>query len=236
MTGRAIAIDLGRKDYSECWRLQLQVHQARRKGLIPDCLLLVEHANVFTFGKGGKKDNLLVPEPLLRKQGIPCVTIERGGDVTYHGPGQLVGYPIFALKDNGLGVLDFVEHLEEVMIRILKDYGITGQRNERNRGVWMGNEKIGFVGVAVRRGISFHGFALNVEPELSFFQMIHPCGLKGVRAVSMASLLGRGIPLSKVKLGAIFHFKEVFEISIDKMEMDGFLANLPFSEPPIHGR
>ncbi len=225
-----MAIDLGCLAFDECLALQHRVHRARKESLLPDCLLLVEHLHVLTIGKTGKKENLLVPEPLLEERGIPCLAIERGGDIHYHGPGQLTGYPIFALKRGGIGVIDFVERLEEVMIRILSDYGITGGRSETNRGVWVGKDKVGFVGISVRRGISFHGFALNVDPDLSFFKLIHLCGLKGVKATSMSTLLGRRIALEEVKNRAIFYFEEVFDLSMERMEMDAFLSRVPLSD------
>ena len=224
---RAMVVDLAYRDYEECLAIQHTAHRARREGLLPDCLLLVEHPHVLTIGKRGKRDNVRVPEPFLRKQGIPCITIERGGDVTYHGPGQLLAYPIFSLKGKGKGVIEFVGRLEEVMIRILRDYGIDGERNELNRGVWVGKEKVGFVGIAVRRRITFHGFALNVDPELSFFELINPCGLTGVKVTSMGSLLGRKTPLNEVKERAIIHFEEIFGFSLERIETGLFLSKMP---------
>ncbi len=226
-------IDLGCLAFEECWELQLRVHRARIEQLLPDCLLLVEHHHVLTVGRRGSKDNLLVPEPVLREQGISCLVTERGGDITYHGPGQLMAYPIFALKRRGIGVIEFVKRLEEVMIRILKDYGIEGRRSKANRGVWVGDDKVGFIGISVRRGISFHGFALNVNPELSFFNLIHPCGLKGVKVSSISSLLGRKIPLEEVRDKATLFFEEVFDLSMERMEMDAFLSIVPSFGPSI---
>ena len=216
---KAIVIDLGFQGFEECWDLQHRLHRARKEETLPDCLLLVEHPHVFTLGRGGKKENILVSESFLRERGLSCLSIERGGDVVYHGPGQLAGYPIFALKREGIGIVNFVWRLEEVMIQILKDYGIMGQRNERNRGVWVGKDKLGFVGIAVRSGISLHGFALNVNPDLSFFELIQPCGLKGVKATSMNALLGKGIPLEAVKERAMVHFQEVFNITMHRIKM-----------------
>jgi lipoate-protein ligase B len=216
---QALAVDLARMDYERCLALQHRVHQARFEGLIPDCLLLVEHPHVLTIGRRGKTENILVPEPLLRTRDIPCVSIERGGDVTYHGPGQLIGYPIFGLKGKGKGVSAHVEGLEEVMIRILRDYGISGERNARNRGVWVGEAKIGFVGIAVRKGISLHGIALNAAPDLSFFEIIHTCGLKGVEVTSIQRLRGSGVSLEKIKACAISHFEKVFDLSLENIRL-----------------
>jgi len=217
---QAVGVDLARMNYEQCLALQHRVHQARVEDLIPDCLLLVEHSHVLTIGRRGKTDNILVPEHLLRTRDIPCVAIERGGDVTYHGPGQLIGYPIFALRGKGKGVSDYVEGLEEVMIRILRDYGISGERNAKNRGVWVGNAKIGFVGIAVRKGVSLHGIALNAAPDLSFFEMIHTCGLKGVEVTSIQRLRGSATSMEEIKACAISHFEEVFDLSLESIGLN----------------
>ncbi len=220
--------DLGTKEYSTCLQLQRDIHSARVKDLLPDTLLLVEHPHVLTFGRRAHEENVLVSESALQQMGITCVHVERGGDVTYHGPGQLIAYPIFALEKNGIAILDFVERLEEVMIRVLKDCGIESERNERNRGVWVGDKKIGFVGIAVQKGISFHGLALNVNPEFSFFQIIHPCGLKNVQVDSIANLLGKEVPLARIKDLVIFHFQEIFDIILDPWTANDFRTKAPF--------
>ena len=208
-----IVSDLKTMDYAACLKLQRAVHGARVNGLIPDTLLLVEHPHVLTFGRRARQENVLVSESVLQKKGVTCIHIERGGDVTYHGPGQILAYPIFALEKRRVGVLDFVEKLESVMIRALSDYGIRGERDDRNRGVWVKGRKIGFVGIAVKKGISLHGLALNVSPDLSFFQMIHSCGLKEVGITSMAELLGKMIPMADIKTRVIFYFQEIFDMN-----------------------
>ncbi len=217
MAKPSIVVDLGLMEYTSCWKLQHGIHKARSENFLQDCLLLVEHPRVFTFGKGKNRDNLLVAEKILEEEGIPCVNIERGGDVTYHGPGQLVGYPIFGLK-GGIGVVDFVERIEEIMIRILHEYGISGNRDPRNRGAWVKEEKIGFVGIAVRKGISFHGFALNVNIDLSPFQMINPCGLQQVEITSMQKLLKRSIPMPHLKALTISLFQTMFHRSLKAID------------------
>jgi lipoate-protein ligase B len=229
----AVVVDVGHQNFEDCWELQHKVHVSKRDEIIPDCLLLVEHPHTLTTGRAGKKESVLVPENFLRERGIPFLVIERGGDVIYHGPGQLVGYPIFALKREGSGIIDFVWRLEEVMIRILKDYGIVGQRNERNRGVWIGMDKVGFVGICVKSDVSFHGFALNVNPDLSFFELIQPCGLKEIKATSMKALLGNEIPLEEVKENAIVHFQEVFNISMRRMTMSDLLTQIAYHKPLV---
>jgi lipoate-protein ligase B len=206
--------------FEECLTIQHRIHRARFENQLPDSLLLVEHPHVFTTGKRGRLEDLLVSVRFLRERGIPYLTIERGGEWTYHGPGQIVGYPIFSLRLMGIGVLDFVYRLEEVMILILKEYGIDGIRNDKNRGVWVGDSKVGFVGIAVKRGISLHGFSFNCNPDLSFFDMINPCGMKGIKVTSISKILGRDVPINEVKEKAIVSFQKVFDISLEKGDID----------------
>jgi len=229
MSEISIVVDLGLMEYTSCWKLQHGIHRARRRNLLPDCLLLVEHPRVMTFGKGKSRDNLLVAQRVLDEQKIPCVDIERGGDVTYHGPGQLVGYPIFGLR-GGIGVVDFVERLEEIMIRILDTYGIPGKRDPRNRGVWVGNKKIGFVGIAVRKGISLHGFALNVNLDLTPFRMINPCGLHDVEISSLKDLLQKDIPMGSLKELTVSLYEEIFGCSTEKRDLENVLKVLTQNE------
>src|SRR5512136_519279 len=225
-TKKVFIVDLGTIAYQEAWDLQHRIHQAKQAGLSADVLLLLEHPHVFTLGKNAKKENILVSETVLRDQGIDCVSIERGGDVTYHGPGQLLGYPIFFLEALKLRVVDFVDRLEEVMIRVLKSYGLPAQRSPVNRGVWVKEAKLGFVGIALRRGITLHGLALNVAPKLSYYDMIHSCGLKGVKIVSLSSLLRRGIPMEEVKKKTIDSFESVFTLKTEQITLTDLLAIL----------
>ena len=225
-TNKVFIVDLGSIDYQEAWNLQHRIHEAKQAGLSENVLLLLEHPHVFTLGKNAKKENILVSETVLRDQGIDCVSIERGGDVTYHGPGQLLGYPIFFLEALKLRVVDFVERLEEVMIRVLASYGLPAQRSSLNRGVWVKEAKLGFVGIAVQRGITLHGFALNVAPKLSYYEMIHSCGLKGVKIVSLSSLLRKSIPMEEVKKKTIASFEDVFNLKTEQVSLTGLLATL----------
>jgi lipoyl(octanoyl) transferase len=180
------AVDLGRMPYPDAWDLQLRLVEARSQGRVDnDVILFVEHPPVFTLGRRGGRENLLVPEEMLRQSGIPIVQVERGGNITYHGPGQLVVYPIVHLPRFGLGVVDMVDRLEEVMIRTCAAWGVEAGRNKLNRGAWVGMKKIGSIGIAVRRGVSFHGLALNVNLDLTPFGWIQPCGLEGVAATSI---------------------------------------------------
>jgi lipoyl(octanoyl) transferase len=228
----AILVDIGKMDYNECWSLQHVVHSARVKENLPDCLLMVEHSHVVTMGKKSNRENILAPE-FLREMGIACIPIERGGDVTYHGPGQLMCYPIFALTRKGrkMGIGEFVSFLEEVMIRTLHEFGIKGERNTLNRGVWVGMAKIGFVGIAVKKHVSLHGFALNVAPDLSFFKMIHSCGLKDVSITSMRELLDRPVAIKEVRRHIIFHFQDIFGLSFDEVARDLFFTKISRISP-----
>jgi lipoyl(octanoyl) transferase len=233
MTNKVFLVDLGSVDYKEAWSLQHRIHQAKQTGLSADVLLLLEHPHVFTLGKNAKKENILVTETDLREQGIGCVSIERGGDVTYHGPGQLLGYPILFLEALKLKVVDFVNRLEEVMIRVLTSYGLPAQRSSLNRGVWVKDAKLGFVGIALRRGITLHGFALNVAPKLSYYDMIHSCGLKGVTIVSLSSLLRRSIPMEEVKKKTIASFEDVFALKTEQVTLSHLLATLAEHGPEL---
>jgi lipoyl(octanoyl) transferase len=230
-TSKVFLVDLGTIGYQDAWDLQHRIHEAKQAGMSAEVLLLLEHPHVFTLGKNARKDNILVPETVLKEQGIECVSIERGGDVTYHGPGQLLGYPVFFLEALKLRVVDFVDKLEEVMIRVLTSYGLPAQRSSLNRGVWVKEAKLGFVGIAVQRGITLHGFALNVAPKLSYYDMIHSCGLKGVRIVSLSSLLRRSIPMEEVKKKIIDSFEEVFDLKTEQVPLTDLLAILSTSSP-----
>jgi lipoyl(octanoyl) transferase len=231
MTRKVLIVDLGTIAYQEAWDLQHRIHEAKQAGLSADVLLLLEHPNVFTLGKNARKENILVSEAVLKEQGIDCVSIERGGDVTYHGPGQLLGYPIFSLEALKLRVVDFIDRLEEVMIGALKSYGLPARRSSLNRGVWVKESKLGFVGIALRRGITLHGFALNVAPKLSYYDMIHSCGLKGVEIVSLSSLLRRSISMEEVKKKTIASFERVFALNTEQLSLTGLLAALRATPP-----
>lgn len=185
--------DLPMLDYRTAWDLQVRLVAARKGGIIgSDVLILLEHEPVFTLGRRGGRENLTVSEAFLEEAGVCVLHVERGGNITFHGPGQLVGYPILDLQAAGLSVTGYVERLEEVMIRTAAEWGVVAERNSLNRGVWAGGRKLGSVGIAIRRGISFHGFAFNVKPSLKPFGWINPCGLKGIEMTSLERELSRG--------------------------------------------
>jgi lipoate-protein ligase B len=188
---------------------------ARKKSIIDtDIFILLEHPPVFTLGRRGGLENLLTTEDFLQKSGIPVIRVERGGNITFHGPGQLVAYPIIDLRKRRLTVPDYVANLEEIMIRTASDWGIHTARNPINRGVWNKNNKLGSVGIAVRRGISLHGFAFNVNLSLAPFAWIHPCGLPNIGITSMERELSSKVSMNKVRQAVKNHIEAVFGINL----------------------
>ncbi len=209
------SVDLGMMDYKEAWKLQSDIVAARINGIIDtDIILFLEHPTVFTLGRRGGLDHLLVSEEFLKTAGIPIVHVERGGNITFHGPGQIVAYPIVNLKARRIGVVDFVEILEDVMLATVRNWGIAAERNPANRGIWVGNNKMGSIGLAIRKGISFHGLALNVNVDLTPFSYIQPCGLQGVCMTSMAQELGSELSLDKVGVTVKKQFETVLDLHL----------------------
>lgn len=192
-----------------------------------DFMILLEHPPVFTLGRNAGLDNLKVSEGFLASQDIPLVRVERGGDITYHGPGQLVGYPIVDLTGAGLSVADYVQGLEEVMIQTVAEWGIRAKRSPANRGIWSDDRKLGSIGVAVRRGISFHGFALNVDTDLKPFEWINPCGLPQFGVTSMAKEISADISMPQVRRAIRKYMRAVFDLKIKDVEPDLFQTNGP---------
>jgi len=206
------AFRLGLIDYEAALKLQNQLARARMEEKTDDILLLLQHPPVITLGKSGKVQNVLDPRA-IQERNIKVICTDRGGDVTYHGPGQLVIYPILNLRLHGLSVPGYVGKLEETAIRTLDRYGIMARRIEKLRGVWVGNEKIAALGVHLSRWISKHGLAMNVNTNLDPFEFINPCGT-GRKATSMARILGRELPMEEVETLMIESFAEVFDVSI----------------------
>ena len=201
-------LDLGTREYGEVWELQGALVAARQRDEIPDTLILVEHPHVITLGRATHRENLLGAAA-----GVPTFEIERGGDVTYHGPGQLVGYPIFLLRESERDLHVYLRNLEEALIRTLERFDLPSGRKEGWTGVWSaaGDRKLASIGVAVKsRWVTLHGFALNVSTDLARFAAINPCGLDAVTMASMESLLGRPVPLAAVKDAVRDAIAEVF--------------------------
>jgi len=203
-------VDLGTKDYKLVWDMQKVIHEKRIRNEVDDTLLLVEHEPVITMGRSGNAQHLLLSQELLRKRGVAYYEIERGGDITFHGPGQLVGYPILNIKHGLAGIRPYIERLEEVIIAVLADFGILATTKDKMIGVWTESGKICSIGVAVKRWVSFHGFALNVNTDLSFFDLIVPCGIKSVTMTSMQEILRTPTEMSDVKEKVKEHFSALF--------------------------
>jgi lipoate-protein ligase B len=183
-------IDLGRKEYGEALEIQKELVQRRARDEIPDALVLVEHDHVITLGRKTTPAN-------FRPQDIPVFQVERGGDATYHGPGQLVGYPIVRLADHD--VRRHVRTMEEAIMKTAEAYGVEGERLDGHPGIWVKGKKLASIGVAVTEWVTFHGFALNVNTDLSYFELIRPCGLDPTTMTSMKKLLGSPLPFEEVK-------------------------------------
>jgi len=229
-------LDLGLMEYQHAWDLQLKLVNARRDRVLDsDLVLFLEHPPVFTLGRRGGLDNLKVPKTFLDSQGISIIHVERGGDITYHGPGQLIVYPIVDLRYARWKVVDFVDALEEIMIRTVADWGIKAERNPLNRGAWVGLSKIGSIGIAVRRSITFHGLALNVNTVLKPFTWVHPCGLEGVSVVSMKEAAGKEIPMDDVRLAARKHMERVFRVKLLPVTLED-VQNLLDSASSVESR
>ncbi len=204
--------DLGLVPYAEAWEYQKHVHRRVVSGELEPTLLLLEHPRVITLGRKATGENLLFPEAWYRENGFDLFRVERGGDVTYHGPGQLVGYPIFPV---GRRVRDLLRKIEAAIMRVAAGYGIETYPTPGYAGVWVGNEKLCAIGVAVKEGVSFHGFALNVNTRLSDFSVIIPCGLADKGVTSLEKLLGRPLDMQEVKARVVEAFREVFREGIE---------------------
>ena len=201
---------LGRVRYADGLALQARLVRERLAGVIPDTLLLLEHDPVFTLGRNARRENLLLSEEALRGRGFDVFETGRGGDVTYHGPGQLVGYPILDLSPDRQDVHRYVRDLEEVMIRTCADYGVEAGRVASLTGVWVGEDKIGAIGVRISRWVTSHGFAFNVSTNLAAFDVIVPCGIRERGVTSLALRLGRDVPLAEVQDLVATHLATLF--------------------------
>jgi lipoyl(octanoyl) transferase len=209
---RPLAIQrLGLRDYPSALSLQEQVREEVRLGQRPDTLLLLEHTPVITLGRGAKTEHVLATRGELETRGITLHEIGRGGDVTYHGPGQLVGYPILDLKPDRCDVRRYVTDLEEVMVQIAACYGLTARRIDRLRGVFVGDNKLGAVGVRISQWVTMHGFAINVSTDLDAFSLIVPCGIRDHGVTSLSRETGRPIAVDEVTDLAIGVFSDVFD-------------------------
>ncbi len=205
-------LDLGMVGYKESYDLQRDLIKKRKLNEIPDTALLLEHAPVFTIGRSGSKKNLLVDEDRLRRDSIDVIESDRGGDITFHGPGQLVLYPIVDLNNYQRDISLYLRQLEEVIIKFLSQYGIIGFRKEKKTGIWVtDNEKIGFIGIGVRRWITYHGLSVNINTTLNYFDMIKPCGIDNCRIASVSSLLNKDVNISEAKARFMASLRMIFQ-------------------------
>ena len=203
--------DLGLIDYKQAWDLQKEIFDLRLRNEINDTFFLLEHPHTYTLGKVAEKENLISSESQLKELGISVYEIDRGGDITYHGPGQIVGYPIIKLSDWKEDTHQYLRGLEEVIILTCREYGIETERNSKYTGVWIGERKIAAIGIKVSRWITMHGFAFNINTDLSYFGGIIPCGIKDKDVTSLQRELGREINVDEVKEKLIKNFKIVFD-------------------------
>ncbi len=204
-------LPLGKCDYEEAFDIQLKVLERRAEGQISDTLILVEHPPVITLGRHADQANITASPELLASLGVELFPTTRGGDVTYHGPGQIVGYPIFNLRRGHLGIREFVDGLEQLFINLLREeYGIQAGRHPEHRGVWIGDNKIVAIGLAVRRGITMHGFAFNVNTNLDHFDLIVPCGIVDRGVTSLEKITGAPVDCEQATRQVIKYFCHVF--------------------------
>ena len=202
-------LDLGKSHYNDAWKLQKRLQSQRISGQIDDQLLLVEHFPVYTLGKNTPREHLLTKE----SDNISIIQTDRGGDITFHGPGQLVGYPILDLNQYKRSITWYMRELEQLIIDVLKEYDINAERKKGLTGVWIKGKKIAALGVRISKWVTMHGFSLNINPDLKYYQGIIPCGIKDYGVTSMADLLGNDVPdMSEIKDTLVQHFIAKFSI------------------------
>jgi len=213
----AWVLDLDVMPYEEALTLQEHLVAKRSQGEIRDTLILLEHPPVVTITRKKTASDILAPLEKLRNEGIAIYKTNRGGDITYHGPGQLVGYPILDLKNHGKDLHRYVHTIEETLINLLKDFDVEGHRESGYPGVWVNDEKIAAIGIAVKKGwISMHGFSLNVDPRLDHFSLIIPCGIKDKGVTSLRKVLGKTVDKQQVRQRLMRHFSHMFHLDMVK--------------------
>ena len=234
-------VDLGLIAYAEAWELQKRVVAARKAGAIEDVLLFCEHPHVITLGRSGNRANLLASESVLHQKGVEFFTTSRGGDITYHGPGQIVGYPILNLGAIRRDVVWYVRTLEEAMIRATADLGIAAHREPGKTGIWVHAdevadqqaEKLAAIGVHISRWVTSHGFAYNVATDLRYFELMVPCGIADRKATSLEKLLGRRVSLQEIRPLLVKQVCEVFGLTARTEEPAGLFAKLAAFEQAL---
>jgi lipoyl(octanoyl) transferase len=234
-------VDVGLLGYAGAWELQKRLVAARKTGAMEDVLLLCEHPHVITLGRNGKREHLLASEQVLRQKGVEFHSSDRGGDITYHGPGQLVGYPILNLGAIRKDVVWYVRMLEEVMLRATAEFGISAERVAGKTGIWVRatndsnvpgvtEEKLGAIGVHLSRWVTSHGFAYNFSTDLRYFDLIVPCGITGRKATSLEKILGRAVTRKEVVQPVVQNFGDVFGLEMRETSRDDLLAQLQTQE------
>ena len=227
MAGKGLWLELGVEEYGAIFHLQQTIHEARRKNKIPDTIILLEHEPCFTLGRRGGSSNILANPRLLEKWGIRVFETDRGGDVTYHGPGQLVCYPVLDLGDYGRDVHAYAGMLEELLIRVLSAFGITAVCRAEYPGVWVGSAKIGAIGISFRNWVSMHGISLNVCPDMRPFSFIVPCGISNKGVTSMKRLLEAGVDIGEVRHEMRRQLGKVFEMDLEEVTFEQMKGIVP---------
>jgi lipoate-protein ligase B len=228
MSRKGYCLELGLEEYGETLALQKELNQARRNGVIPDTVIFLEHQPCFTIGRGGGLDHILVSKAFLEQQGIKVYETDRGGDITYHGPGQLVCYPILDLTGFERDVHWYARRMEETLIRTLKTFGIKAGRKKEYPGVWVGSAKIAAEGLAVQHWVTMHGVALNISPELNHFSYIIPCGISAstLGVTSMAKILGPLVDFTQVKQEMRHQLSEVMDLYLEDITLENIKDKL----------
>jgi lipoyl(octanoyl) transferase len=230
-------VDLGSIGYAKAYALQKRVVAARKAGAIEDTLLLCEHPHVITLGRNGKRENLLASEQVLRQKGVEFHSTDRGGDITYHGPGQIVGYPILNLGAIRRDVVWYVRMLEEAMIRATAEFGVAAERVAGKTGIWVGSggreEKLAAIGVHISRWVTSHGFAYNVSTDLRNFDLIVPCGIADRKATSLEKLLGRNVEEKEVAPRIAKHLGELLGLEMMETTKKELFEELEHAEQAV---
>jgi len=231
------SVDVGFIGYAEAWALQKRLVAARKANAIEDVLLLCEHPHVITQGRNGKRENLLASEHVLQQKGVEFHATDRGGDITYHGPGQIVGYPILNLGAIRRDVVWYVRMLEEAMIQATAELGVAAKRVEGKTGIWVryenAEEKLAAIGVHISRWVTSHGFAYNVSTDLRYFDLIVPCGIADRKATSLEKLLGRSVRREEIAPRIAKHFGDVFGHELKETSRTELLDKLQQAEQPL---
>ena len=230
MKNRCLFLQLNMAEYNEAWELQKALLAARMANTAEDSLVLLQHPPTFTFGRRYKESNLISNKDFYKNKGFAVYKTDRGGLATYHGPGQLVGYPILKMNSYTKDYYYYLRMLEEVMIRTLSDYEIKAVRNEGYTGVWVDKAKIGFIGVRIALGYTMHGFSLNVNNDVSPFNFIIPCGIQDIEITSVKKLLSTNIAIDEVQRTLVNHFEDVFQVHIIPEEMASVIQRISHLE------